>query len=129
MLTQLLDLDMVSNNLANVNTNAYKSNRSNFQELLSAEYKNGVQLRTTQMIMSQGSLTTSDDDFDIAVDGRGYFAVTLPDGRIAYTRDGDFMQDSEGTIVNAAPPAALARNALRDAPSFRRPMSLPFLLL
>lgn len=101
MLTQLLDLDMVSNNLANVNTNAYKSNRSNFQELLSAEYKNGVQLRATQMMMSQGSLTTSDDDFDIAIDGRGYFAVTLPDGRIAYTRDGDFMQDSEGTIVNA----------------------------
>ncbi|MBN1536727.1 MAG: flagellar hook-basal body complex protein [Anaerolineales bacterium] len=100
MLTQLLDLDMVSNNLANVNTNAYKSNRSNFQELLNGEYKNGVQLRATQMLMGQGSLIVSDDDFDLAIDGVGYFSVTLPDGRTAYTRDGDFTQDSEGTIVN-----------------------------
>lgn len=101
MLTQLLDLDMVSNNLANVNTNAYKSNRSNFQELLSAQNKNGVQLRATQMLMSQGSLVASDDDLDMAIDGSGYFSVTLPDGRTAYSRDGGFTQDSEGQIVNA----------------------------
>jgi flagellar basal-body rod protein FlgG len=100
MLTQLLDLDMVSNNLANVNTTAYKSNRSNFQELLTAQNKNGVQLRSTQMLMGQGSLTTSDDDYDLAIDGYGYFSVTLPDGRTAYTRDGNFTLDSEGQIVN-----------------------------
>ncbi len=101
MLTQLLDLDMVSNNLANVSTTAYKSNRSNFQELLTAQNKNGVQLRSTQMLMEQGSLKTSDDDYDMAIDGYGYFSITLPDGRTAYSRDGDFTKDSEGRIVNA----------------------------
>ncbi len=101
MLTQLLDLDMISNNLANVNTTAYKSNRSNFQELLNAQNKNGVQLRSTQMLMEQGSLVTSDDDLDLAIDGSGYFAVTLPDGRTAYTRNGNFSQDSTGLIVNS----------------------------
>ncbi|MEN6299769.1 MAG: flagellar hook-basal body complex protein, partial [Anaerolineaceae bacterium] len=64
MLAQLLDLDMVSNNLANVNTVGYKSNRSNFQELLNAQFKNGVQLRSTQMIWEQGTLQQSDNDFD-----------------------------------------------------------------
>ncbi|NMC12023.1 MAG: flagellar hook-basal body protein, partial [Chloroflexi bacterium] len=56
MLTQLLDLDMVSHNLANVNTNGYKSNRSNFQELLNEQYRNGVTLRSTQMSWEQGTL-------------------------------------------------------------------------
>jgi flagellar basal-body rod protein FlgG len=102
MLTQLFDLDMVSNNLANVNTTAYKSNRSNFQELLNAQNKNGVQLRSTQMLMGQGTLKPSVDDYDLGIDGFGYFSITLPDGRTGYTRDGDFTKDSEGQLVNSS---------------------------
>lgn len=101
MLAQLLDLDMVSNNLANVNTVGYKSNRSNFQELLNAQFKNGVQLRSTQMIWEQGTLQQSDNDFDLAIDGNGFFAVTLSDGRTAYTRNGVFSKDANGQIVTA----------------------------
>lgn len=101
MLTQLLDLDMVSHNLANVNTNGYKSNRSNFQELLNEQYRNGVTLRSTQMSWEQGTFVQTENDFDLAIDGKGFFAVTLPDGRTAYTRNGVFNKDSSGQLVTA----------------------------
>ena len=101
MLSRMLDLDVVSNNIANLNTNGYKSSRSNFQELLSAQGYNGTQLRTTQRLMGQGSISNTGRNLDMAVNGNGFFGVTLPDGRIAYTRDGGFQQDADGRIVNA----------------------------
>lgn len=109
MLTFLSDLDVVSNNLANVNTVGYKSSRANFQEMLenarSAELAErrslGVQIRATQRLMEQGSLQSAPNALDLAVNGEGFFAVELPDGSIAYTRDGQFKLDADLNIVSA----------------------------
>lgn len=101
MLARLLDLDQVSHNLSNVNTVGFKSSRSNFQELLEGQRLNGVQLRATQRFMDQGALTQTSNPLDLAINGPGFFAVTLPDGRTAYTRDGQFTLDARRQIVNA----------------------------
>jgi flagellar basal-body rod protein FlgG len=95
---RMLDLDSVSHNLANIYTNGYKSSRVNFQELLSKNL-NGVTTSSTQKMMEQGLIQTSDRALDLAIDGQGFFAIQLPDGRTAYTRDGAFQRDSAGRIV------------------------------
>lgn len=101
MLSNLFDLDIVSSNLANFNTIGYKANRGNFQEMLNAQKLHGVQLRATQRLMQQGSLRESLNPYDLAIEGEGFFAVTLPDNRTAYTRDGQFGLDANRRIVNA----------------------------
>jgi flagellar basal-body rod protein FlgG len=101
MLTNLLDLDIVANNIANINTTGYKSSRSNFQELLDSARYNGVQLRTTQRFMEQGSLKVTGNPLDMAINGAGFFGVLLADGRTAYTRDGEFKLDENRRIVNS----------------------------
>jgi flagellar basal-body rod protein FlgG len=101
MLSQLLDLDTVSHNLANINTTGFKTSRSNFQEMLKSSIYNGVQIRTTQRFMDQGSLKTTSNPLDLAIDGDGFFAVTMPDGSIAYSRDGEFKLDAGRKIVNS----------------------------
>jgi len=100
MLTNLLDLDVVSHNLSNINTTGYKSSRSNFQEMLNMGLKNGVQIRATQRFMSQGSLKQTSDPLDLAIQGSGFFAVTLPDDRTAYTRAGELKLDVNRQFVN-----------------------------
>ncbi|PKO15761.1 MAG: hypothetical protein CVU39_09565 [Chloroflexi bacterium HGW-Chloroflexi-10] len=103
MLSRLLDLDVVSNNLANVNTIGYKATRGNFQELLAAaSQKNGAILSSTQALMQQGSLSTTGNFMDWAIQGEGFFAVRLEDGTTAYTRDGHFMLDANNTLVNGS---------------------------
>jgi flagellar basal-body rod protein FlgG len=103
MLARLTDLDSVSANLANANTVGYKVGRMNFQELLDqATGPDGTQIRATQRLMDQGSLRQTERPFDLAVDGDGFFSVQLPDGRIAYTRDGEFRRDAAGTLVSAS---------------------------
>jgi flagellar basal-body rod protein FlgG len=102
MLARLLDLDVVSHNLANINTTAFKSSRTNFQELLNQGGYGGVQLRATQTLLTQGSLRQTGNPLDLAIEGEGYFMVTLPDGRTAYTRDGEFTLDANLQIVNAS---------------------------
>jgi len=106
MLARLLDLDIVSNNLANFNTIGFKASRSNFQELLTVAEAvvnpTGVQLRSTQRLTSQGALKESENPLDLAISGEGLFAVTLPDGRTAYTRDGQFTLDAARNIVTAS---------------------------
>lgn len=101
MLARLLDLDQVSHNLANINTTGFKSSRSNFQEMLEARGLNGTQLRATQRFMDQGALRETGSPLDLAINGVGFFAVTLPDGRTAYTRDGQFNLDAGRRIVTA----------------------------
>jgi flagellar basal-body rod protein FlgG len=101
MLSHLLDLDVIANNLANINTTGFKSSRSNFQEMLFSNLNNGVQIRTTQRFMDQGSLTKTSNPLDLAVNGNGFFVLSLPDGRTAYTRDGTFKLDATRKIVNA----------------------------
>jgi fagellar hook-basal body proteins len=101
MLSRLNDLDVTSNNLANVNTAGYKANRSNFQEMLNKKLEEGTRLVNTQLLQTQGSLRDSDNPLDWAIQGEGFFSVTLPNGDIGYTRDGEFTLDAERKLVNA----------------------------
>ncbi len=102
MLTRLTDLDVTSSNLANVNTAGYKANRSNFQELLNQQVKEGTQMRATQLLTMQGSLRNSTNPLDWAIQGEGFFSVTLPDGGTGYTRDGQFSLDADRNLVTAS---------------------------
>jgi flagellar basal-body rod protein FlgG len=109
---------VIANNLANVNTTGFKRDRANFETLAyqaitapgaqsSAENKyatglslgSGVRITGTARIDSQGTLTSTGNALDIAIQGSGYFQVQLPDGRTAYTRDGGFSLSPEGKIV------------------------------
>ncbi|MDD5369515.1 MAG: flagellar hook basal-body protein, partial [Anaerolineaceae bacterium] len=102
MLNRLNNLEQVSHNLANVNTAGYKHSRSNFQELLVGANQSGVHLSSTQVITGQGTLRSTENPMDLAVSGEGFFQVTLPDNRIAYTRDGQFHLDAGQRLVNAS---------------------------
>jgi flagellar basal-body rod protein FlgG len=93
----------VSTNLANVNSVGYKASRVNFQEVLnSVSVPGGTRAGATQRRMAAGALQTTGQPLDLAIEGDGYFAVRLPDGRTAYTRDGHFEKDASGQIVTAS---------------------------
>ncbi len=113
-------LATVSNNLANVATTGFKRDRVVFQDLLyqtdrqpgaqssqSTELPSGTQVGTgvrtvaTQKVHTEGNLQVTDQPLDLAVNGRGFFQLTLPDGTEAYTRDGQFQLSSDGDIVNS----------------------------
>jgi flagellar basal-body rod protein FlgG len=109
---------VTSNNLANVNTTGFKRARAAFEDLM---YQNdrqpgaqssqatqvpagtmvgtGVRVVGTEKLFSQGELVQTNNPLDIAVQGRGMFQVTMPDGTVAYTRDGSFHLNSDGQIV------------------------------
>lgn len=114
------DIRVISNNLANVGTTGYKKGRAVFEDLLyqtvrqpgaqsteDTELPSGLMLGTgvrsvaTQKIHTQGSLTQTENQLDLAINGRGYFQVLKPDGQIAYTRDGSFQVNSNGEIVTS----------------------------
>jgi len=100
LMTQMLHLDLISNNLANVNTTAFKQARANFQEILDSESGlSGTQLRSTTFGMEQGTIRYSSSPLDLAIEGEGFFMVELPDGETGYTRDGHFMLDEDQSIV------------------------------
>lgn len=113
-------LTTISNNLANVSTTGFKKDRAVFQDLIyqiqrqpgalssqdsrlpgGLQIGTGVRVAGTQKIHTTGSLEETSQPLDLAVNGRGFFQITLPDGNTAYTRDGTFHMDSEGQIVNA----------------------------
>lgn len=100
MLSRLNDLDVTSNNLANINTAGYKTNRSNFQEMLNQKLEQGTRLVSTQSLQTQGSLRDSENPLDWAIQGEGFFSVTFPNGDTGYTRDGQFALDAERKLVN-----------------------------
>ncbi len=102
MLSRLLNLDICSNNLANINTTGFKRTRANFQELLQAKLVNGTELKNTQRLMDQGALRQTGNPLDLAIMGEGFFQIKLPNGETAYTRDGEFLLDSNRQIVNAS---------------------------
>ena len=102
MQTRLLDLDVTSNNLANINTAGYKTSRSNFQEMLDQQIKGGVLLPATQMLGTQGAMQNSDNPLDLAIQGEGFFSVTLPDGTTGYTRDGQLSLDVNQDLVSSS---------------------------
>jgi flagellar basal-body rod protein FlgG len=120
MESQQLNLDVISNNLANVNTTGFKKSKIEFQELLyqtsreaGAEQGGGNQLPTglqvghgsrpvaTARIFTTGDLTQTGERLDVAVQGDGFFEVQMPDGTRAYTRDGAFKTASDGRIVTS----------------------------
>ncbi|GIX22690.1 MAG: flagellar basal-body rod protein FlgG [Gammaproteobacteria bacterium] len=112
---------VVANNLANVNTTAFKRERAVFENLLyqtvrqpgaassqDTELPSGLMLGTgvrtvaTEKLHSQGNLKQTGNELDIAIQGRGFFEILLPDGSSAYTRDGAFQIDAQGQLVTAA---------------------------
>lgn len=117
---QQTQLDAITHNLANTATNGYKRSRVVFEDLLyqnlrqagapssaQTELPTGLQLGTgvrsvaTARNFSQGGLTQTGNNLDLAVNGQGFFQVQMPDGTTAYTRDGAFQVDAQGQLVNS----------------------------
>lgn len=120
MQAQDLNISVIANNLANVNTNGFKRSRADFQDLL---YQNlrlvgtlteggnqvptgmqlglGVRPAAIQKIFLQGDFIQTQSPLDLAIQGKGFFQVTLPDGSIGYTRAGSFKLDNTGAIVTS----------------------------
>jgi len=114
------NVEVISNNIANMRTTGFKRQRAEFQDLLYQAYRragsttsdqgtsapvgieigSGVKTAATPRIMSQGSVVPTEKELDVAIRGEGFFMVSLPDGRTGYTRDGTFERDNAGLIVN-----------------------------
>jgi len=121
MLAQQLNVEVISNNIANLNTTAFKRQRPEFQDMLYQQQRqvgaqssdagtlvpNGVQLGTgvktasVYRITEQGNLVSTGNQLDVAVQGRGYFRIDLPNGDTAYTRAGTFQRSPDGQLVTA----------------------------
>ncbi|MBX3111125.1 MAG: flagellar basal-body rod protein FlgG [Fimbriimonadaceae bacterium] len=120
MVAQQTNMDVIANNLANVNTTAFKSQRAEFQDLMyqtfrasgatsggdtrlpeSAQIGLGAKFAASATSFANGSLTTSPNATDMAINGEGFFQVELPSGELGYTRDGTFKIDATGTFVTA----------------------------
>jgi len=120
MEAQQLNVDVISNNLANVNTTGFKRSRADFQDLLyqtlrqagvasssSTQIPTGMQLGqgtrpvAIQKIFIQGDYQKTQNELDMAIDGKGFFQVLQPNGEVGYTRAGSFKMDSEGRIVTS----------------------------
>ena len=120
MESQQMNLDVIANNLANVNTTGYKKSKIEFQDLLfqttrtaGAEQGAGNQVPTglqvghgsravaTSRVFTTGELTQTGEKLDVAIAGDGFFQVQLPDGSQAFTRDGAFKLSSNGNVVNS----------------------------
>lgn len=118
---QQTQMDVISNNLANVSTTGFKRSRAVFEELMYQTIRqpgalssdqttlpSGLQLGTgvrpvaTERIHTQGSPQQTGNDKDVAIIGQGFFQVTLPDGTAAYTRDGNFQVDQNGQLVTSS---------------------------
>jgi flagellar basal-body rod protein FlgG len=111
-------MSVVSNNLANVNTTGFKRSRASFEDLLYQNIRQpggnntqqnqlpsglmtgtGVRVVSTEKSFAQGGLLRTDNALDLAINGRGFFEVLLPDGSIAYSRDGSFQINANGEMV------------------------------
>jgi flagellar basal-body rod protein FlgG len=118
--SQQFNIDVISNNVANVNTTGYKKSRAEFQDLLSQTYSAagaltsqgttdpvgvqvglGVQVSATQRIFLPGSIAQTGNPLDLAIQGDGFFQVQRDGGDIGYTRDGSFKRDANGTLVTS----------------------------
>ena len=114
-------MQVISNNLANVNTVGFKSDRVNFESLLyqisrsggdqtsedtaltsSLALGMGVRAVSTEKKFSQGSMITTDNALDVAVDGDGFFQILMPDGNIGYTRNGTFSRNADGLMTTSS---------------------------
>ncbi|HET9678851.1 MAG: flagellar basal-body rod protein FlgG [Buchnera aphidicola (Tetraneura akinire)] len=140
---QQINMDVISNNLANVSTNGFKRSRAVFEDLMyqtiqqpgsklendenipnSLQIGTGVRPVSTKKIHTQGNLAKTDSNKDLSISGVGFFQIKLPDGSTAYTRDGSFEINQNGQLVNNSgfviqpsiviPPNALSINVSRD---------------
>ncbi len=133
---QQTQLDVISNNLANVSTNGFKRARAVFEDLLYQTLRqpgaassqqtmipSGLQIGTgvrpvsTERIFTQGNLSQTGNALDLAINGQGFFQIQMPDGTFAYTRDGAFQQDATGQVVTSSgyplsPAITIPSNAL-----------------
>ncbi len=113
-------MSVISNNLANVNTNGFKRGRAVFQDLLYQNVRQagaqssqdtqlasglslgtGVRTVATEKLFTQGNVVQTSNSLDMAIEGRGFFQILLPDGTLAYSRDGSFQLDNNGQMVTA----------------------------
>ena len=120
MEAQQTQLDVISNNLANVSTNGFKKSHAVFEDLMHQNLRQvgsstseqstlptglqiglGVRTVATARSFSQGNLQQTSNNLDVAVQGNGFFQLTMPDGTIGYTRDGAFQIDNQGRMVNS----------------------------
>jgi flagellar basal-body rod protein FlgG len=118
---QQTQMDVISNNLANVSTSGFKKSRAVFEDLLyqnirqvgsqtsqQTQLPSGLQLGTgvkpvaTERIFTQGNLQQTDNSKDVAIQGNGFFQIMMPDGSLAYTRDGSFQMDNQGQLVTSS---------------------------
>jgi flagellar basal-body rod protein FlgG len=118
---QQTEMAVISNNLANVNTTGFKKSRAVFQDLLyqnvsqvgadttqntqepsGIEMGTGVNLMATEKVYTQGNINQTGNTFDLAINGPGFFQVLMPDGTLAYTRDGSFQLSQTGQLVTAS---------------------------
>ncbi|TAL37050.1 MAG: flagellar basal-body rod protein FlgG [Spirochaetes bacterium] len=138
MVSQQFNIDTISNNLSNVNTFGYKRMRSEFEDLIyqtvlmagtpATEFSevptgiqvgHGVKTSATQKMFSQGSLQSTENKTDLALEGEGFFKILLYDGTPAFTRDGSFKIDSNRQLVTSngymlEPPVVLPENFIMD---------------
>jgi flagellar basal-body rod protein FlgG len=120
MNVQQVNLDVIANNIANVNTNGFKRSRADFQDLMyqtmrlqgtkseggnqiptGIQIGHGAKLAAVQKVFIQGDFQETQNELDIAVEGSGFLQVVMPSGEKAYTRAGSFKRDSEGKIVTS----------------------------
>ena len=119
--SQQVKMQVIANNLANVNTTGFKSDRANFESLLyqilrgagentsentsltsGLSVGTGTRLLNTSKLFTQGSLIDTGNSLDMAVEGDGFFQVLMPDGQIGYTRSGAFSRNAEGVVTTAS---------------------------
>jgi flagellar basal-body rod protein FlgG len=119
MQAQQYNIDTISNNLANVNTTGFRQNEARFQDLIYQNLRTpgtpvgpsvvpvgqdvglGVKVGASEKTFTQGTLQQTSNPLDLAIEVDGFFQVTRPDGTTAYTRDGSFKRDANGSIVTA----------------------------
>jgi len=119
MMAQQTNVEVISNNIANMNTTGFKRARAEFQDLIyqserrqgslssdtgtvvpaGVEIGLGAKTAAVVRISTQGGLVRTDNKLDLALDGKGYFAVAMPDGGLAYTRAGSFQINGQGQVV------------------------------
>lgn len=120
MLAQQTNVDVISNNIANMSTTAFKRQRAEFQDLLYQQVARagaasgsdsrlptgiqigaGVKTGGIYRISEQGALAQTDNPYDLAIQGKGFFQITMPSGETGYTRDGSFQLSDQGELVTA----------------------------
>ena len=121
MNAQQSQMDVISNNLANVSTNGFKGSRAVFEDLMyqtlrqpganstqqtelpsGSQVGTGVQQVATERLFTQGNMQQTGNSKDVAINGNGFFQVQMPDGTISYTRDGSFQTNSQGQLVTSS---------------------------